>query len=532
MPVDVLVWDVSRQYEPEYLRKYVKQNSEFPALNLPIICTTQGKAWGSFDVHLEDFRYITSVELCFSKQYDPAKYWLVVTEAGRVIFYLKEDYYRKTSDSFFVPEWTPELTQPDHYNEFAHYIQWTITQGDYYTQGLCEASGNSWKNVKVINWLGQKIADVPICFGFQYDSSKAYIKVANNGYLQIMELRELSTEEILRNLLFSALKSASVIATIGVGLGIDAITSDITRITTSLNAVTNDIYNKVKPLIDKVQQATAWIEKTFHVELLRNLNNVGQAISPEYRSVVRSYENYLSEISDKVFKNTAVVPMYMKFYETMLYEQMRKSGVDKDTARYETLKASYNRSKGFNDKISVYSSNPMQLWDDVYTYTFDDMNPYIDKEKALRDAEIIKTAGAISAVAEKTNGALLNIGRFSKMLEIDLAKFNDADIQTLTDKLNDYYDRNISPAVLAVNKANRELKADIDAINKRRDEEKQARERAALMATPPSELSQAERLQQGTQFVDMFNNALQPETKELEPLKVDIEKVVGAIYEQ
>ena len=428
-----------------------------------------------------------------------------------------------------IVEWNRNLLKNPV--QLEKYIQQNITDGAFPSQSSCEAAGNGWKSVKVVDIQGRKIMDAMICIGSEYDASNAYVIVYINGLLQIKELRTLSVSEQIRNLFEAAIRSAAVIAAIGSGLGITAITDNIIKVTNSVSALTNLINPEMSRLLKKIQAATAWIEKTFHIDILKRLNTVGMALSPEYRSTVRSYEHYLSNISDKVFGSGAFLPAYMRFYETMMYDQMRRAGEDHDTARYNTLKASYNRSKAFGDKVDTYSADPMSLWGDIYDATFEDMNPYIDQERLMRDKSSSDMAAAIAGIAEKNNIAILNIGKFATMLEVNIGQEKDPSLKTLTDRLSSFYDTEVDPAVRTVKAQTLLLEREIKKVEAAREAERISRERAALMATPPAELSDKEKAQQGTQFIKLFESSLQPAGKAPDTHKTDIEDIVKEIYE-
>lgn len=438
--------------------------------------------------------------------------------------------------------------------QLIEYVQWQLTDGEFLNQSSCELGEHAWVETDLIDTNGALITKMFICAGDELENVPTRVTVNSIGFVSIAELRELSFDEKAMQVITAALRTASVMGAIAAGLNIAGIQSGITSLNDSISGVIGKVNEQIKPIYSAIQKTTAWIEKTFHADLLKRLHKLGQVISPEYKSTVRSYENSLAETSDKIFGNTSTLTVYMKFYEMMMIQRIKSSKtklretkdiigktpdelsalylLEDEQARVEALQKSYDRSKEIRTKIDTYESNPMSVWSDIYAFTFADMNKYIDEDRLFRDKAIIEMLGKLADVTEKVNDTALNIGKFAKILEVDLLKLDNPDLFKLSKTLSNFYDDSIAPAVRTIQSENKRLEKEIKAVETEREKEKHDRERSKLMSSPKSELNIDGLKNQGNHFRNLYNEHVEPlEAVSPTPLH-DIEKAVEAIFNQ
>jgi|TARA_Y100000310_G_C20701301_1_gene830182 hypothetical protein len=442
------------------------------------------------------------------------------------------------------------LNRPD---DLAIYIRQEISEPAFFNADQCAIASGKWTRVRVINTIQQTLLYMDVCITIDFEATDPYIIVYPNGALRIENLRDRSLKEIVNDLLTAALRTAAVIGAIGAGLKIDGITDQITKVTEMVAGITGTITDTIKPIIDSYQKSAAWIEKTFHVDKIKRIEAVGRTLSPEYKSFVRSYERELAEISNQLFGNSGQLTIYMKFYEMMLFQKIKASKpIDEDdlvltgdpgqdaviieqhrieNARYETMVQSHARTREIRNKIDSYASNPMAVWSDIYAATFEDMNKYVDRDRIERDQEIIRILGDLADTSKKVNEAIQNIGKFAKILEVDLSLTGDTSLTTLSKHLSSFYDEKIDPTIRAIDTENKKLDREIKALEKLRDDEKTAREKSKLMVTSPEMLQPHKRIEQATHFNDLFDNAIMPIVPDDDVLLHDIEERIEAIYE-
>jgi septation ring formation regulator EzrA len=190
-----------------------------------------------------------------------------------------------------------------------------------------------------------------------------------------------------------------------------------------------------------------------------------------------------------------------------------------------------NTMKKLRKNLNKYEANPAIVWSFIMQETFGEGNPYVAAEAGLEGRDLFLELGNLGKALKDMKGVVNRLEVYNKELEkLNLSGVKH-DVGKLGEVINNYYDNIVRPAIKVVEDINDTQTALIEKIEKQREAEKLSRERAALMATPPNDLSPEKKKQQSTQFIDLFSSAVDPSDDVSRQFRQDIEKLIGAIYE-
>jgi len=415
------------------------------------------------------------------------------------------------------------------------YVHNSLSRHPFSDAESCEVGGGKWAQIKLLNTSGQsyfsKDSFIEVCCLVDFLIIPTHIMIGTIGQLSAHKQRSLSFKETMFGLLRSALRTMEVMIPLGSLVGAPQLMESLSSVQKMFEGISDKLKPLLAPLLESYQKSMAWISHEIHFELLKKLSTIGRIIVPAYDEYWIEQENQLANLSMRIFGDTTHVATYIHLAEMMFTDLALKAGKSGDEARYQGMQHGADLMKRLQANIHSYESNPALVWSFIMNETFGEGNPYIKEEAGLSGRDIFIELGALSK-------AIIDVKTVANRLEMYNTELNKLNLTGMTEKvselgntLNTYYDETVRPVIEGIETINEEQTALLERLEKERDEEKRARERSHLFATPSGELSTKEKAQQASHFTDLFSNAVDPSDDVSRQFRQDIETLIGAIYD-
>lgn len=364
----------------------------------------------------------------------------------------------------------------------------------------CEELGGICQAVNLRDWTtGQDWLDdsgfIWLCFIVgEYENIPDVILVdSRNGAVKITEYTDLGLWGNFRNILKSALREAEVMLIIATAFNIGEITAGLSGLAEKFGKKLSEISDLIEPVVDYVQKATAWINRTVELDEIRQIHEVAIGFIPEYKNYWIKQEHKLADMSNRVFGDTTRLSAYVKLLELSYKSFLRSYGEEEASAHKKSLEYGAELTETIHDKLQGYERNPQLVWSDLYEQLLGKQNEFI------KDTERLGIAKELEKVKEVTDGIEISIDKINELGEFaevaNTAGLGSvfADIAQSITILNDTYLSQLRPAFNRLNRVVRQNQELAKEIAEKREEERIERKRSYIMSSDPNKLNDNDR---------------------------------------
>ena len=424
-------------------------------------------------------------------------------------------------------KWKIDLTGQDLLN----YINYTIITEEGGQYPSCSSIYGRETKVRVFSTSMEELAQGFVCIPKQYDYPETYIIVTAAGGIIINEGKKTGiTDEIFRavTMIVNSILSAVAVGSILGNKDVTDIFNDVAKYTSLAKSELSQYFGGT---VKNYQKAAAWISRLTHYDLLKNLHSIGRVAMPKYNEYFREQELQLAQFSEKIFGNVSQLNSYVHIAEMIYTDLALRAGKSPDEARYEGLQHGADVIKKLGDKLDKYEREPALVWTDIMNWTFGEGNPYISAEARLEFQSQFAKIAKLGDDMTKVMNTLTKLGVYGEM-------FDEAGIPTVLGNfrlsisyLEDVYKDTVQPALRKIKEISDNQQLIIEEMQRQRLAEELSRKRAALMATPPNELSDQEKSEQSAQFTDLFIHNIMPSDTFVSAMRESLDKIFEVLYE-
>ena len=260
--------------------------------------------------------------------------------------------------------------------------------------------------------------------------------------------------------------------------------------------------------IEFYQKQAAKIDSKLHIDNLKKMHDISLSLSPEYKTYFTSQESKLADFSYRIFGDFQTINSYVHLVELFFYVQIKNTNGTEDEKRKASLIHGAKVTKQIGDKFRSYKRNPLNLWSDIFYYTFDEGNKYIDETGTVEYAGTIKELAEQKKEFKDLKDKLNDLRLFDIALdEINLFTL-DAGIKGTINQYNNLYNERLKPAFITLNKIYKEQQAAIVELEKRAIEQAEKQQRIDILTANPDTLNDKEKVIQSNQFLRQLESAI------------------------
>ena len=390
---------------------------------------------------------------------------------------------------------------------YTHEIQRRLGKPFSFNAEQCSLNVGSWQLCRVI-FNAQTIYKDYFCVPYHQEGLTAYIFIYPNGDCIFKEVTPKSTIQIVKEVFNFYIKG--ILLSIGIASPeqIKPLLEMYEKLPSILKIPISKMVEFVKDSIEFYQKSSARIKRTLHIDELVILHKISLTLSDEYRTYWTAQESKLAALSFKIFGDYQTVSSYVHLAELYFYIQIKNTTATEDEKRLETMKRGAQITKNINNKLKTYQRNPINLWSDIFYYSFQEGNKFIDEKGVFAGADVIAQLNEINTGLIDMKNHFNTLGLFEVALEQTNLITLDAGINDLSERLNTVYNENMKPTFKVIEGIYNKQQKAIAELERRWKERLKELERSYLISTDPDKLSDKDKIIQNNQFIKMFNNAI------------------------
>lgn len=388
-------------------------------------------------------------------------------------------------------------------------VQSGLRDSPYHTEKKCESELCTWRKLPVVQMVTmQTMYHDYFCVPIDIEGFKMYLLVDPNGNVSIKEVRQKSVLQIIRDVFTFYTKYILLAFSVTDTVKVKGLLTNFISVADRLKIPATRMYRFFSESIEFYQKQSAKIDEKLHINELQKLHEISVALSPDYKKYWLAQESKLSSLSREIFGDFQTVSSYVHLLETYFYIQIKNSKSSEDERRKDALIHGAKLTKMVGTKVNQYKKSPLKVWSDLFYYTFQEGNKYIDEKGVYAGKDIVADLLVVSDGLKTVKDKLTDFMLFeTAYAETTLFTINE-DIQSGVAAFDYLYNKQLKPTFNVIEKIHREQQEAIAELEKRYIEENERKQRAFLMSTDPDKLGDDERTIQNNQFIKLMGNAV------------------------